>query len=221
MFSDIFSQLIIHPLFKPLVDTFALLIALLTALAAIRSSRAASETNEIKLLPILNIYFKETASSSYRFYIKNLGEGPAFDIQISPWNVILTDLKQIWRLEMSLEKTNLIESKAEVLVSYNSTINNRHVDVSDIMAAHLHPETSSKLPRVKLNIIFTNAVRHRYFTIVELGKGGVKINTPSTRLDWQSKIIFMLNDLFNFLKRLWYISMWKFKKQRSALLNKF
>lgn len=212
MFPENFIQIISYPLFKPLVDAFTLLIALFTALAALRSSRAASEANEIKLLPILNIYFRDSRGSDYKFLIKNLGEGPAFDIQISPWIVLIKDFKQIWELKLSLEKTNLIEPKEEVTISYHSLINGKDVNVSDIMAAHLHPETSSTLPRIKFNIIFINALRHKYFTIIELGKGGTKIIIPPSKLHLRTRLTFILSDLYNLLRRFSYLSLWKFKK---------
>lgn len=196
------------PRFNPILGAFTTLVALFTALAAFNSARAASEANEIKLLPILAIYFSNK-TSRYQFSIRNLGEGPAFNIQITPWTVLLTDLKQIWELKMSILNTNLIPSKEEELINYKSLINGKEVNVSDIMAAHLHPETSSNLPRVTVTITFTNALRHKYFTYIELGKEGPKVLIPSRRLDWNTMLIFKFNALKEYIKLLWWKFIWK------------
>ena len=211
MFHDDILTAISNPIFKSLVDAFTLLIVLFTALAALRSSRSANEANEIKLLPIFGISFTDN-NSRYKFYIENFGEGPAFNIEISPWIVLLTDLEQIWELKMSLGSSNFIKSNGKALISYDSTINGRGVNVSDIMAAHLHPDTSSSLPKVHLKIKFTNAVNHRYFTIIELGKGGPRIIRLPSKFDWKPELTFVLDDLTKFFRTIKYLSLWKIKK---------
>lgn len=185
--SDALATLSIHPLFAPIISTFGVVFASWSAMTAAKSARLTSEANELQLLPLLSVEFEGNRSTN-KFILKNIGYGPAFDVQIDPWLIVLTDIRQVWELKMKLTENDLIETGDCKAIEATAFINGRVSPVADLMLANLHPNTSSKLPRVKITIQFTNAGSRRYFAIIETGRGGVKIISPSRKLTLHAKI---------------------------------
>lgn len=169
-------------------ESLTILILAFTAWAGFRASRAASETNELRLLPILTIYFEGYKLADTKLFIKNLGEGAAFNIEVTPWRVILTDIQKIWELRMILEGTNVISRGESKEILAQAFTDNQKVALKDLMLAHMHPDSSSSLPRIPITINFKNALGKDYYTEIETGRGGVKILTPPRRLTQKNKV---------------------------------
>src|SRR5918992_1867994 len=96
-----------------------------TAIETARARRSSNDAHEYNLLPLLTIYFKGEFNKGVKLYIKNLGEGVAYNVQVKPWKVYFGDGQhKRAKLEMrtTLKGTNAIAKgkKAELhVIGYN------------------------------------------------------------------------------------------------------
>lgn len=191
------------------LEIITLIVLAYTAWQAFRSSYATAKANELKLLPLLTIHL---GMNQYvdDFLIKNFGEGPALDIHIEPWILVLRDLQRMWELKMRLDSdVNILESKATKRVDYKFYSNGveQTITAAQFMLVHLSPRHTGKLPRVTLTIRFKNALGERYFTDIETGRGGVNVKVPARKIRLRDEIRFLLR--FN-LKTFVYLNGYKF-----------
>ena len=95
--------------FSPILNIFTVTALVFTAWEAFKSSRASSEANNLKLLPLLAIYFHYRQRNGHdTFTIKNLGEGVAYNITVYPWTLIFQDTQEILEINMSTTGTNIL-----------------------------------------------------------------------------------------------------------------
>lgn len=160
-----------------------------TSYQALKATKAAHQSNELRLLPLLTITF---GIADQKVRIKNYGQGVAFDVKIEPWVVFLTDVKIIWELKMKMSETSLIGSNEIKDIELKTFSNGREADLKDIMLAHLKPRSSSNLPKVRIVIWFKNALGNKYFTEIETGRDGVDILTPSKRISIFNNLVLTL-----------------------------
>ncbi len=121
---------VIQPWFYPLVSAITIPILAWTAWEALQTSRATSDANNLKLLPLLGIYFYYQRGKHDIFKIKNLGEGVAYDIQIDPWTLIMQDIQEIIEFKMNIPGTNILTKGEEKEVDTEVYVNNTKSSMS-------------------------------------------------------------------------------------------
>lgn len=202
-------------LFDPTLSILTVVILAWTAIEALKANRATSLANELKLLPLLAIYFEERGRER-KVYIKNWGEGAAFNIEILPWRLIVTDIRQVWQLNMKIAgETNLLGSREEKDIDYKAFANGKEVGLKDIMMIHLRPDTDTPLHPIILTLKFMNALGERYFTEILTGHGELKVITPPRRINFFYELLLLVKIVIRpELSLLWHRFTWLLKRRR-------
>src|ERR671915_506021 len=135
-----------------------------TAIETARARRSSNDAHEYNLLPLLTIYFEGEFNKGVKLYIKNFGEGVAYNVQVKPWKVYFGELKRV-KLEMrtKVKGINAIAKgkKAELhVIGYNDGVpDNSGVGVQDFLkfmiTPYIHEPTSGS--SINLRIEFKNA----------------------------------------------------------------
>lgn len=183
-------------------------VLLLTLRAGFLSAKATADANELKLLPFLTIFIRREGREK-TFRIRNMGEGVAYDIKIKPWFFIVKDIRKIWRLELFLSGTNVLDSKRdEQDLDSRTYANGKEVDLGELLLAHLDPVNKSPLGYFRFTIVFKDIRGRPYYTVIETNSGGVNIFIPSVRLRFYDKIALIMMDFVSYLHRRWCSFKW-------------
>jgi hypothetical protein len=129
--SHTISVIVTQNWFSPVVSAITIPILAWTAWEALKTSRATSQANNLKLLPLLGLYFYQgRRSEDDTFKVKNLGEGVAYDIQIDEWTLIAQDTHEIVDLKMAMPGTNILSRDEEKEIETEVYVNGEKTNIS-------------------------------------------------------------------------------------------
>ena len=168
-----------QPWLGSVINAITLPLLAWTAIATSRASKAASENNDLQLLPLLAIYFHYDGPDTHRFTIRNLGEGVAYDIKIDNWTLILQDVHEIIDCKMSIHGTNILPPGEgyEKEITFDVTVNEERLSAAKSMMIR-----SLQSYAVRIQIQFKDARGRRWITVIQTTDTTVNILEPSRRL---------------------------------------
>jgi hypothetical protein len=200
------------PLFRPILDISTLIVLSLTALFGFFAAWATGIANQLKLLPLIVIYFEGQSFDERRIFISNLGEGVAFDIHVEPFSLVIYDIRRIMRLEMKLKGTNVLGKGEKRVINAAAFENGRPANSADFLTYYLDPEMNERKGRVDLAITFKNAKGDRYFTIIKTDVDGVNVLVPPTQLGVFDRLWLFYREAKEFLWLNGWRILWKFRQ---------
>lgn len=205
-FTTWLNWLSVQPFLGRVIDLATVIILSFTATEALRARRASNQSNELKLLPVLGIYFRKT-NGREEFVLENHGEGIAYNIRIQTWRLILTDTQEVAELKMSIRGTNILPHGKQVTISTEVKVNNKTAGSSEFMTFAL------KNMGVENSIEFRNALGHKYRTKIRTKDDDVEIVTPPYRVGLFKNSLFwvrfsLLSEISLWRRRI----IWKFQK---------
>lgn len=172
---------------------------------------ASKKANELQLLPLLAIYFRGNAMKDRKIRIRNIGKSPAYDIKIESFVNIIKDIQKVWRLDLSMEGTNVLVPDEEKDLTIKATSNGKNADMSEFMIFHLDPEEDHVRDRIALILTFRNAEGNYYYSKVETGIGGLFVK-PAKKLNLFGKLYLAYRGHNEKLLLAFYKFKWKFTK---------
>lgn len=179
-----------------LINTLTIFLLAWTTIETSRSRNSSNKTNEISLLPLLIVEFEgKFFTKGVKFYIKNLGDGVAYNVQINPVKCYFGDGKKWEKLGMKtvVKGTNAISKNQKVdlhILTYRDDVRDNFGGIGDFLMFMMVPSTDEAMKGGKINLIieFTNAYSKKYFTIISTGSGGTDIVQPAIRSNWRNKL---------------------------------
>ncbi len=178
--------------FTPLTNLLTVAILAITAWEGFKTSRATSDSNKLKLLPLLGLYFYHQRNGGDSFKIKNLGQGVAYDIRIDPWILILQDIHEIIEFKMKISGTNILpkdeEKEVTTEVYENSKKSNLDKGVALAIMRGLH--TSGIL------IEFKDSTGKNCACKISISNNDVNILKPAYRTNFMSNFIVRNYQIF-------------------------
>lgn len=204
--------------FSPLVSAATIPILAWTAWEAFQTNRATSNANNLKLLPLLGIYFYRQTGRHDSFKIKNLGEGVAYDIQIDPWTLIMQDTQELIDFKMSMPGTNILVKDEEKEVDTEVYINGTRSNMSGgMIVAYLRGLNTSGI-----QIQFKDATGRKCACLINISEKRVNILKPTYRLNFFSKInIWYGFNVQRFFKLELERFFWRFEKKKIGHIPNF
>lgn len=204
--------------FSPLVSAITIPILAWTAWEALQTSRATSNANNLKLLPLLGIYFYHQPGRHDLFKIKNLGEGVAYNIQIDPWTIILQDLQEIIDFKMSIPGTNILAKDEEKEVDTEVYINGTKSSMSgEMILAYLRRQNITGI-----QIQFKDATGRKCACLINISEKQVNILKPTYRLGFFSNANIWyglkIQRLFKLESEKFF---WRFERRKIGRMPKF
>jgi hypothetical protein len=182
------------------INVLTILVLAWTALETARARRSSNEANEIAILPLLTIYFEgKFLTEGVKFYIKNLGEGVAYNMQIKPWQCYFGNEGSQWeKLEMRtiVKGTNALpkNEKAElhILTYKDGKREDFQGGLQDFLTFMMAPSTDKPMNGgfINIRIEFKNAYSKTYFTVISTGSGGTNVLQPAVRLNIINRAIW-------------------------------
>lgn len=155
-----------------------------TAWEALKTSRATSEANNLKLLPLLGIYFYPNRSGNELFRVKNIGEGVAYNIEIDLWTLIFQDSHDIMEFKMEISGTNILAKNEEKDIQTKVYVNGKESPMDhDLKLAFLRGFDKSEI-----QLQFKDATGKKCACLISISKKKVNILKPAYRLNLFSKI---------------------------------
>lgn len=209
------------PAFNPIASFATVIILAWTAIEAFRARRATAKSNELILLPVLGIYFKGNSMRDRIIRIRNVGNGPAYSIKIDNYYLILDDIQKLWKMTLKVGGTNLLVPDEERDLDIKTWSNDKEVENRDFMIFALDPEGTDKIKRIAIPIFFKNALGDSYYTIVEMGFGGVEVKKAPSRLGISDQIHLKTASLLTTLHIKWIKFTWRFKEPGFGRREKF
>jgi len=209
------------PIFNPLISFLTVVILAWTAIEAFRGRRATAKSNELSLLPVLGIYFKGNSMRDRIIRIRNVGNGPAYSIKIDNYYLILDDIQKMWKMTLRVGGTNLLVPDEERDLEIKTWSNNKEVENKDFMIFALDPEGTDKIKRISIPIFFRNALGDNYYTVVEMGFGGVEVKKAPSRLGLSDHIRLKTASLLTTIQIKWIKFTWQFKEAGFGRREKF
>lgn len=210
-----------NPIFNPIINFMTVVILAWTAIEAFRARRITAKSNELSLLPVLGIYFKGNSMRDRTIIIRNVGNGPAYSIRIEDYYLILDDIQKVWKMSLKVSGTNLLIPSEMRDLDIKTWSNDVEVENRDFMVFSIDPEGTKKLKRIAIPIKFKNALGERYYTMVELGYGGVEIKKPPSQILLLDQIYLYLISFETNLRVKWIKFTWKFKEAGFGRREKF
>lgn len=182
-FSQWYLSLTTQSWFTPTVSALTLPILAWTAWEALKSSRATSDANNLKLLPLIGIYFLTQGDRGELFQIKNLGEGVAYDITIDHWMLILQDTQEIIEFRMTVPGTNILSKGEEKNIVTDIFINGQKTHISTDMRHAMMKGFGSEI-----QLHFKDATGRKCASLIKLSEEQVNIKKPTYRIGLLSTI---------------------------------
>lgn len=208
----------VQPWFSPIVSALTIPILAWTAWEALKTSKATSDANNLKLLPLLGIYFYRRRDGDEYFKIKNLGEGVAYNIKIDPWTLIMQDTQEIIDFKMSMPGTNILTKDEEKEIDTEVYINGAKSTMSSgMIIAYLRG-----LNTTGIQIQFKDATGRKCACLINISEKKVHILKPTYRLNFYSMInIWYGLKIQRFLKLELERFFWRFEKRKIGKVPKF
>lgn len=211
LFSSIQHQFLTKPL-----DYITVAVLIWTAIATARAAKASAESNDLRLMPFLGVYFKG-AFDNKKFYLKNIGESLAYDIKVEPWKLMLTDVHVVWELKGSLKGINVLSKGEEVEVDVKAYENGKLTN-KELLMFTISPELDEEIDhkiktRAHLYITFRDGRSHQYYMLVLSGRDGTWVVIPPRKITWRTRIILFYHlTVRDFLLSNWYKFLWRLNK---------
>lgn len=211
----IFTSFAKDPNFAPLISLFNTILIFATALVTYFAWRTAKKANEIQLLPLLAIYFKGRTFHDRKIVISNIGKTPAYDIKIESFTLVLTDIQNIWKLDLSIGGTNILIPKEVKDLETKAMNNGKPASVGDFMTYYLDPQEEHIRKRIQMVLRFKNAEGKNYYCKIDTGLGGLFVKS--------AKRLIFIRYLYLYLRKFREIIfiqrhkfLWKFTKPHIA-----
>lgn len=195
--------------FPNLLSLANVFLIFLTVVVAYLSWKAAKKANEFQVLPLLAVYFKGSSLEDRSIRIKNIGKSPAYDIKIESFVNIITDIQNVWELEMFISGTNVLIPNEENILTLRATNCGKPANIQEFMIFHLDPEQTHNRKRISLVLTFRNAEGSRYYALVETGIGGLYVQ-KAKRLNLTGKLFLGKRKLSAWTQLQRYKIKWKF-----------
>ncbi len=202
-----------NPIFIPLLNLFSTCAICLTAGVAISSLRTSKKANKLKLLPLLSIYFEGSTLRDRKIQVKNIGNSPAYDIKVEHFLLIWTDIHQIWKLDLKIPGTNVLEAGKDKYFILKGTVDGKDADIKDFLVFHLDPDEEHGRRRTRLVITFRNALDNYFYIEIETGAGGLFVG-PAKEINFWSKLYLRKKEISEYIYVFFHKILWKFKKPR-------
>lgn len=200
------------PLFSPIVDFATVFILAVTAIEGFKSMRATSEANELRILPLLVIKFTGDNLQTRSMFIKNIGNGSAYDIKIDTFVTIVTDAHFVWELSMKVKGVNVFEPGEKKLLSCVGLQNGKVSGIKEFLIFHLDPKQEHSRKPTNIFITFKNSKGIKYYSRIETGQNGLTFTIPPKKLDIIGHLIIKFNNLTLWIQLRYFRFIWKFKK---------
>lgn len=201
----------------PFISVITLFLLALTVIAGFLSSYATAKSNELKLLPLLILYFRGKFAIDRGIYLKNTGFGTAFNIEINPFTIFITDRQEIYTLTFSIKGTNLLAPiDGEIPLNIQATSKQGGAVDKDFLQFHLDPEEEHDRKPVRLDITYKNASGNKYYQLIETGNDGLKIVQAPKIYDLQADLFSFFTRVRNLAFEKFYTKfLWKIRKKYS------
>lgn len=219
LLEDIWQSFIVESqksYFTPTLNLLNIILIFATALVAYLSWRTAKKANEIQLLPLLALYFRSGSPSGgsikdTQIILRNISSTPAYDIKIDPYIQILTDIQNVWRLEMKVPATNVIIPGEKKILKVKATNNGKKSSIGEFIIFHLDPRQDHPRKNTDLFITFKNLQGKEFYSKITTGMGGLFI-APAKLLNLIGEIRLSLSSFQSKVLMAYYQLIWKFKK---------
>lgn len=172
-----------QPFFIPVLSFLNVVMVFLTGLVMLLAWIASKKANDLQLLPLLTIYFRGRALTNREIRIRNIGNGPAYNIKIEPFFYLIQDAQAIWKLTFDVPGSNVLIPVEERTLKLTTTIDDKKTEDRDFLVFTLDPEEDHERKRIKLAITFMNAEGNNFYTVIETGIGGLVTIKPASRLN--------------------------------------
>lgn len=177
------AWVVVQKWFSPIISALTIPILAWTAWEALKANRATSNSNNLKLLPLLGMYLTRRSNEDDLFKVKNLGEGVAYGIKIDSWMLIFQDTHEIVEFNMSVTGTNILSKGEDKIISTKVFINGNPATISTgLTLAYLTGFNT------EIQIHFKDARGKKYASLIQLSDKQVNIVKPAYRVDLLSGI---------------------------------
>jgi hypothetical protein len=194
--------------FLPFVPLLALLIAWSSFLNATRQVRASE-------MPFLKLIYRKTPNNiSPEFILQNVGKGVCHSINFEPLFLILTDIKVIWRLRLSLKESNILgvndRNEVKLDLEYKEVGSKNKEGISTDLITYFYQQRN-----YPLNIYFQNSIGKLFVMRMSVGENMAKLISPPTEQTLGISSMIFLKSMFTYIKVFFIFYHWKIQKRYS------